>query len=234
MTETTQEKKNSGFEISPSLSILLSGILIAGAIIFVNLQPTQVVEANPQKLPASVKISTPSPADHIRGSLTAPITLVEYSDFQCPYCRMVYPTLKKIVDESGGQIAWIHRNFPLESIHPEAKPAALAAECIAEELGNDAFWKFADTVYANQSTMSSTFYTQLAAQLGANASRFASCVSTKKHEAKINAEAADAQKNGGTGTPFTIVIGKGIQVPVSGALPYEQFIAVINAIKARQ
>ena len=227
------KKFDEKFNLSPSIAILLSGALVAGAILFVNLHPTQPVAANPTQLP-SANVPAVTSGEHLFGSPTAPIKLVEYSDFQCPYCRLVYPTLKRLVEESNGQIAWVHRNFPLESIHPEARPAALAAECIAEELGNDAFWKFANAIYTDQSKMSSKYYAELAAQFGASPSTFATCVSTEKHAAKIDGEALDAQKNGGEGTPFTVVVGKDIQVPISGALPYAQFVSVIKAVKARQ
>jgi len=89
----------------------------------------------------------PSASDHIIGSPTAPVVLVEYSDFQCPYCKMIHPSLKQIVADSNGQIAWVYRDFPLYQIHPEAENSANAAECIAAQLGNDAFWKFGDSIF---------------------------------------------------------------------------------------
>lgn len=92
-------------------------------------------------------IRPPSASDHLIGSPDAPIVLVEYSDFECPYCKMIHPTLAQIVSESNGKIAWAYRNFPLYQIHPQATPAANAAECIAAQLGNDAFWKFANTIF---------------------------------------------------------------------------------------
>ncbi len=154
-----EEKKPQKFEISSPVAILLSGVLIAAAILFVNAHPAQTTAvADAQQLPTSVNVSAPSASDHIIGSPTAPIVLVEYSDFQCPYCQMVYPTIKQIVDGSNGQIAWVYREFPLTSIHPQAQPAALAAECISHELGNDAFWKFADTIFADQTKMSPAYY----------------------------------------------------------------------------
>jgi protein-disulfide isomerase len=221
-------------EISPSLAILISGILIAGAVIFVNQHPAAIVQADPQQLPVDVNVPAPSSSDHIIGSLDAPIVLVEYSDFQCPYCQMVYPTLQRIVSESKGQIAWVMRNFPLTSIHPQAKPAALAAECITEQLGNGAWWQFADIVFANQSQLSPEYYAQIAKQLGADPTTFASCVSSEKYASKLDEQSSEAGSNGGNGTPFTVIVGHGVQVPISGALPYEQFMSVINAIKARQ
>ena len=222
-------------EISPAAAVLISGVLIAGAILFVNLHPTQpVVAADAQQLPASVNVPAPSASDHIVGSPTAPLVLVEYSDFQCPYCAMIYPSLKQIVAESNGQIAWVMRDFPLTSIHPQAQPAALAAECIAAQLGNDGWWKFADTVFNNQSKMNPAYYAQLAAQFGADPTTFATCVSSGQFQNKLDQGTAEAETNGGNGTPFTVVVGKGAQVQISGALPYAQIMAVINAVKARQ
>lgn len=233
MPESSTEKK---FEVSPSLSILIAGILIAGSIIFVNRFPTPPTDVVAQEQPTiSAHVSAPAQNEHIMGLATAPIVLVEYSDFQCPYCQLIHPTLKKIVDESNGQIAWVYRHLPLESIHSQAKPSALAAECITEQLGNDSFWKFADIIFTDQKKMSPTYYAQIAAQLGADPAKFASCVSSDTFASKIDAQALEAQANGGQGTPYTVVVGKnGLQVPFSGAQPYAQIISVINAVKSRQ
>lgn len=229
-----EEKKSEKFELSPSVAILAAGVLVAGSILFVNLHPSTPVAADDEQLPTTANVPAPSASDHIVGSLSAPIVLVEYSDFQCPYCKMVHPTLKRIVEESNGQIAWVYREYPLVSIHPQAKPAALAAECIAEQLGNDGFWKFADTIFADQTKMSPEYYAQLAAQFGADPSQFASCVSSEKYQSKLDDQSLEAQKNGGNGTPFTVIVGHGAQVPVSGAQPYANFMAVIQALQERQ
>ncbi len=78
--------------------------------------------------------------DHIRGNPDAPVTLVEYSDFECPFCKRFHPTVKRIVDEYGGRVRWVYRHFPLDEIHPvKARREAAAAECAAELGGNDAF-----------------------------------------------------------------------------------------------
>jgi protein-disulfide isomerase len=233
MPESSTEKK---FEFSPSLSILAAGVLIAGSIILVNRFPAPPTQVVAQEQPTiSTHVSAPSQNEHIMGSIMAPIVLVEYSDLQCPYCSLIYPTLKKIVDESNGGVAWVYRHFPLESIHPQAKPSALAAECITEQLGNDGFWKFAEIIFTNQTKMAPAYFAQIAAQLGANPTTFASCVSSQKYASNIDAQALEAQQNGGQGTPFTVVVGKsGLQVPFSGAQPYAQIVSVINAVKSRQ
>src|SRR6185295_14119811 len=121
---------------------------------------------------AAANVPAPSASDFIVGSPNAPIVLVEYSDFQCPFCSMIYPTLKKITSESNGNIAWVMREYPLYQIHPEAIPAANAALCIADQLGNEAYWKFADAVFADQSKLNAAYYPQLAKILGADVAAF--------------------------------------------------------------
>ncbi|MBP7770669.1 MAG: thioredoxin domain-containing protein [Candidatus Pacebacteria bacterium] len=222
-------------ELSPSVSILIAGVLIAGAIIFVNLNANAAqAPAGDGALPGNTSVPAPGADDHIIGSPQAPIVLIEYLDFQCVYCSLVHPTLKRLVEESDGQVAWVMRHLPLESIHPEARPSGLAAECIAEQLGNAGWWAFADDMMANQEGMGTARYLGLAAQLGADTAQYMSCVSSNKYSQKIDEHAAEAQVAGAQGTPYTVVYGNGAQVPLSGALPYEQFAAVIKAVQARQ
>lgn len=223
-----EEKK---FELSPSISILVAGVLIAGAIIFVNLNPSQQV-ALPQGEPTvQANVPPPQAEDYIVGLPTAPIVLIEYSDFQCPFCSMIHPTLSRIVEESNGEIAWIYRHLPLESIHPQAYPSALAAECIGEQLGSTGFWAFADDMFADQQGMNSARYAALAGTLGANMAEFSACVESEKYATKIDAQAREAQASGGTGTPFTVVMAGDTQMPISGALPYAQIMSVINSVR---
>jgi protein-disulfide isomerase len=160
--------------------------------------------------------------------------LIEYSDFQCPYCSLVYPTIKKIIDDSNGQIAWVMRNLPLDSLHPEARPAGLAAECIAEQKGNDGWWAFADDIFGNQQDLGQPRYLALAQKLGVNMAQYLSCVSNKKYNDKLDTQSGEAYAAGAQGTPYTVVYGHGVSVPLSGALPAAQFNAVIKAVQARQ
>ncbi len=222
-------------ELNQPVSIIIAGALIAAAIVFVNVRPDAPAQAaGDGALPGNTSVPAPSASDHILGSPTASVMLVEYSDFQCIYCSKVYPTIKRIVEESNGQVAWVMRHLPLDSIHPEARPAALAAECIAEQLGQDGFWAFADDMFANQDGMSPARYLQVASRLGADTAQYLSCVSSRKYEDKVDQQSAEAQAAGAQGTPYTVVYGNGAQVPLSGALPYAQFSSVIKAVQARQ
>lgn len=221
------------FELTPSVSIVIAGVIIAAAIVFTNTQ--SAAQQNPNEAPTvQTSVRAPQADDHRLGSEEAPIVLIEYSDLECYYCGQAYPTLKRLVEESNGQVAWIHRHFPLESIHPQARPAALASECVAEQLGSEGFWKFTDAMFADQSKMSSSYYRQVAQELGANIGLFDSCVATEKFASKVDAEAAEAIQNGGQGTPWTVIWSSKEQVAVSGALPHAAFSAVIKAFKDRQ
>src|SRR5262249_16271947 len=109
----------------------------------------------------------PRPDDHVRGAASAKVTIIEYSDFQCPFSARLHPSLKRLGGSS--RIRWIYRNFPLSSIHPRAEDAALAAECAGEQ---GRFWEYADALFDAQGAMngaesSGAFLRQLAKQVGA-------------------------------------------------------------------
>lgn len=224
------------FELSPSISILIAGVIIAGAIVFVNRFPAAQPVAAAAGTTASANIPAPSSSDHIQGSPTAPIVLVEYSDFQCPYCQLIYPELKDIVAKSNGQISWVMRNFPLYQIHPNALPGANAAECITAQLGNSAWWQFADDDFNNQANIGTSFFSAEAQKLGANMTEYNSCIAASTYQTKIEAQIAEAEGNGGNGTPYTVVINTktGKQYPVSGAVPEAQIQAVITEAQSGQ
>lgn len=223
-------------EITPPVAIIICGVIIAAAIVFVNRYPGPAAAAVPQENSGYAQANVPAPTteDHVYGSRTASVFLIEYSDFQCPFCDRVNPTLKRLVDESNGEIAWVYRHFPLESIHPEARPAAIASECIAAQLGDSGFWTFLDEVFANQQAMGAGLYASVGNSLGVNPITYNTCVASGAYDELIDRHAGEAYASGGTGTPYTVVYGYGAQVPVSGALPYEQFKAVITALEARQ
>lgn len=86
--------------------------------------------------------------EHIRGNADAPIKLVEYSDFECPFCTRFHNEAKTLVDQYGDQVAWVYRHLPLTSLHPNAVALAEVSECVAEIAGNDAFWEYTDIVFA--------------------------------------------------------------------------------------
>ena len=100
-----------------------------------------------ESLRGQIRLFNPE-IDAYKGSANPSFTVIEYSDFQCPFCARVHPTLQSLVD-TNDDVAWVYRHLPLD-FHPEAMPAAIAAECAYAEEGNDAFWMFTDTIFENQ------------------------------------------------------------------------------------
>ncbi len=164
--------------------------------------------------------------DHVRGNPGAPVTLIEYSDFECPFCKSFHPTAKKVVEESKGQVKWVYRHFPLDQIHPvKARKEAAASECAAELGGNDAFWKFTDRFYeltpSNNNTDIDTVLPQIAREIGLDKARFASCLASGRHDGRVEEDYQNAVASGGRGTPWSIIVSKsGKTYPLSGAQPY--------------
>lgn len=164
--------------------------------------------------------------DHIRGNPNAPVTLIEYSDFECPFCKSFHLTVKKVVDESRGQVRWVYRHFPLDEIHPvKARKEAAASECAAELGGNEAFWKFADRFFeltpSNNKTDTDTVLPQIAREIGLDAAKFASCLASGRHDRRVEEDLQNAFATGGRGTPWSIIVSKsGKILPLSGAQPF--------------
>ncbi len=164
--------------------------------------------------------------DHIRGNPDAPVTLIEYSDFECPFCKSFHSTVRKVVEESNGKVRWVYRHFPLESIHPvKARKEAAASECAAELGGNEAFWKFADRFFevtpSNNKTDIDTVLPRIAREIGLDGAKFASCLASARHDRRIDEDIQNAGATGGRGTPWSLVVSKGGKVyPLSGAQPY--------------
>ncbi len=158
--------------------------------------------------------------DHVRGPANAPITMIEWSDYECPFCQNFHSTMLEIMNDSDlkGNVKWVFRHYPL-SFHPQANPAALAAECAGEQ---GKFWEFSDKVYENQGEIGSALFSRLAAELKLNKSKFDSCVSSKKYQSAIDADRASGNKAGVTGTPGTVILGPdGSKQLVPGALPID-------------
>lgn len=183
------------------------------------------------KLPeaAAQKLSGIKEGDHVLGSKDAEILLIEYSDFECPYCASFHKTAHQAVEEYEGQVAWVYRHFPLDQIHPNARPAAEASECIAELGGEDAFWSFTDEVFESQQTSLSNL-SAVATKLGVNAQNFDSCVESGKYQSRVESDYQDGIGVGVTGTPGNYVMNTKTNEVYSlpGAVPYATLKSTID------
>ena len=176
----------------------------------------------PDQSSASVPVSARDPQ---WGSPDAPVTIVAVSDFQCPFCSRVEPTLKQVRDTYGPKkVRMVWKNNPLP-FHNNARPAAEAAMAVFGLKGSDAFWKFHDTAFANQQALSPENYEKWAGEAGVDKAKFKAAVDSKKYSAKIDEDMALASKIGANGTPAFRING----VTVSGAQPFDKFKEVIDA-----
>jgi len=150
--------------------------------------------------------------DHVRGDLTkAKVAMVEYSDYECPYCKQFHTTMQDVVKAYGTDVAWIYRYFPL-SFHQNAEKEAEAAECVAQLGGNDAFWKFTDAIYSrttsNGTGFALTALGPLAKEVGVDQKKFQDCLDSGKNAKLVADEQAGGEAAGISGTPGTIIITK--------------------------
>jgi protein-disulfide isomerase len=148
------------------------------------------------------------------------IQIIEYSDFQCPFCSRALPTIAQIKSNYGSQVEIIYKHFPLESIHPDALNAAIASECVRAQGGDVAFWKYHDTLFANQGALGvASLKSYAQAQGGIDTAKFNTCLDGKQTESKIRADMQEAQERGVTGTPSFWVKDE----IIIGAQPYDVF-----------
>ena len=245
--ENTEEKekiKKENFPrsiLSIPISIIIAGLIIAGAVIFSGGtgRTTQVkgltTNPEPSSLPAEQPLTaqTFAPAaqafeiaedNHIRGDFNAPITLVEFSDFECPFCARHYPTLTKILDDYKGKVRLVYKHFPLV-FHPNGQKAAEASEC-ADEQGK--FWEYHDKLFENLAVSGYSLenFKQWAKDLGLNSENFNDCLDSGKFAQKVKDDSQEGLQKGVNGTPATFVNGQ----LVSGALPYESFKQIIDSL----
>lgn len=181
----------------------------------------------------SVNIRQIDENDHIRGAKNAKLTIVEYSDLECPYCQKFHGTLIKATEEYPNDLAWVYRHFPLTSLHSKARREAQATECAAEIGGNDGFWSYIDRLFAispSNNGLDPAQLPQIAVDVGLDAKAFGECLSSDRHLARIDADTQEAIKAGGQGTPFSVLLVDDRQIPVSGALPFEQLKSIIDSL----
>jgi len=170
-----------------------------------------------------------SSRDHIYGNPNAPVSLIEYSDFECPFCKRFHSTAKEIVDAYGGKVNWVYRHFPLGMHNPGAQKEAEASECVAQLGGNDAFWKYTNAIYARTQSNGNGFpLTQLvplAKETGLNEKQFKDCVDSGKHTSRVQEDLDEGVKIGITGTPANILVRNdtGEVVLKVGAQPLDSF-----------
>jgi protein-disulfide isomerase len=184
--------------------------------------------------PPDEKVKVDVAGGPVLGRADAPVTLVEFTDLECPYCRTFHVgTFERLKREyiDTGKVRFVTRDFPLD-FHPNARPAALAVRCAGEQ---GKFWEMRHVVTLNAGALNRELYDRLARELGLDAGRFSACIAADRYRAEIDRDVAEAQRAGVTGTP-TFVLGAttpGTTVEgqrIVGALPFPVFEAQIKAL----
>lgn len=164
-----------------------------------------------QMMPGSLKVPV-SDADHARGRADASVTLVEYGDYECPFCGKAYPVVEQIREDFGDQLRFVFRNFPLSKQHPHARAAACAAEAAALQ-GEDKFWGMHDLLYENQDRLAPDDLLAYATQLALDLDRFAADVESAAVTDRIDSDFTNGVRSGVNGTPTFFINTRRMNLP---------------------
>lgn len=217
------------------VAIVLGFAMIAAAIYFSGgkaAAPTAAVAPEEQ---APIEVDPVSETDFIRGNPNAPITIVEYSDYDCPFCKNFHDTMKLIMEDYGvtGKVSWVYRQFPLAQLHPNAPRISEAALCVGELGGDEAFWKFSDLVFSEREVNEPTNMTRLpefAEKAGVKRADFNTCLDSGRHTDTVAASLESGVKAGAQGTPYSIILVGDQKAVINGAQPYPVVKQIIDRL----
>jgi len=252
MAEDEQSSSSSNNMLNTPLAIVIAGGLIALALYFSNggsaTTATTKTDTDTDTAPAAGTAAKPnqpaaagptigdfrpvSDEDHIRGAANAKVTIIEYSDLECPFCQRFHVTMTQVLEKYPNDVRWVYRHFPLTQLHSKADTEAYAAECAGEQ---GKFWEFTDLVFEvtpSNNGLDLDTLPDLARQAGvANITQFQTCLDSEKYADKVAADLADAGAAGGRGTPYSIVIGPdGETTAINGAQPFESVSATVESL----
>lgn len=227
-----------GFLTVP-LAIIIAGLIVGLSVIYAigknKVVPTvDDVTVEDEGEAASIDNLKPvTSADWILGDPNAPVKIVEFSDPECPFCKRFHVTMKQIVQEYKGKVAWVYRHFPLDSLHSQARKEANAMECAGELGGNVKFWAYLDRlmeITPSNDGLDLAELPKIAKYVGLDVSKFNACSDSDRYADKIEEQYQDATSSGGQGTPYSIVIGpKGGSLPINGAYPFSEVKKIVES-----
>jgi protein-disulfide isomerase len=174
--------------------------------------------------------------DHIYGSPDAVVSLIEYSDFECPFCKRFHPTAKELVDAYDGKVNWVYRHFPLAFHNPGAQLQAEASECAAALGGNDSFWKYTDTIYERTTSNGQGFpvdgLVPLAREIGLDGDAFDDCLKQRRYTKRVQEDYEEGVRIGIRGTPGNILLNNesGAVIPRPGAAPLDTLKQIVDRL----
>lgn len=231
--DTPAETKNSS-NVGIAVAIVLAGAIVGAALYFRPDGGSSVATGSPvpagqvageQRVNIAVEADDP-----VLGAADAPVTIVEFSDLECPYCQrhhqLTFPQLKQQYIDTG-KVRYVFKHFPLIQIHPHARPAAEISQC-ANAQGK--FWEFADKAFANQKALTDPDLQRYATEVGVDAATLQDCLANATTAQIVSADQQAGVAAGVTGTPGFFINGQRLE----GAQPFETFKAVIEAELAKK
>jgi len=217
-------------------TFILVAILIVGAFVLFmeknnSVAPTGQVINEPEQgaspSPVIDKVNVDTEGYPSKGKADAPVVIVEYSDYQCPYCGRFFSETSPQIEKNyidTGKASIVFKDFPL-NFHQFAEKAAEAAHCVREQKGDEGYWLMHDKLFANQESLSIENFQKWARELGANGAKFDDCLGSGKMAPIVQKSFGEGQKDGVRGTPSFFINGK----ILSGALPFSDFKQAIDA-----
>ena len=218
------------------IAIIVGFAMVAFAIFFTGNKDSGDSEVNPN-IPEEDVISgivrTVDETDYIKGNPNAPILMIEYSDYDCPFCKQYHETMNQIMNEYGitGRVAWVYRQFPLEQLHPNSPKISEASLCVGSLGGSAAFFKFTDAIFDSREFEEQTNMISLpdfAVDAGVDKNAYQACVSSGQMKEKVESSVAEVMDLGAKGTPYTVLIVGNEQAVVNGAQPYDVVKSIID------
>jgi len=240
MEDARSDITSKGMALSVPVAIIIAGALIALAIYFggqaklAGSQPATggAAQTNEPTVPLGDPRAVDAKKDHIRGPATAKVTIIEYSDLECPFCKRFHETMKQVLAAYPNDVRWVYRHAPLSQLHSKAPAEANAAECAAEQ---GKFWEFIDEVFAvtpANNGLDAAELPKIAAKVGVgNAAQFKSCLDSNKYAGLVQADLDDATKAGMRGTPYSVAINAaGKKQSINGSLPLESVKSTVDSL----
>lgn len=215
--ENTGQKQIAG-------AIIIAGLIIAGAILLKGNEKPSVFKEGTKPSIEKTDLKPVSKEDHINGDLDAKIIIVEYSDLECPFCKVFHQTMHQI-SATNKNVAWIYRHYPIAGLHKKAPKEAEATECAWEQGGNTAFWQYTDRVFeitTSNDGLDPLELPKIAQSIGLDVIAFNTCLKSGKYAEKVQTSLDEGVRAGVRGTPKSFILVKGKVVDtIDGAEPIE-------------
>lgn len=215
-------------------AIIIAGVFIAGAL-YINNRSDSTGTTTVAQTETPAGVPAVSGEDHILGNPNAQVVIVEYSDFECPFCKDFHNVMHTIIDEYGasGDVAWVLRHFPIAQLHSKAAKEAEASECAAELGGNKGFWDYVDRLYEVTPSNNNLDLNQLsviAEDVGLDPIAFQSCLDSGRYADKVQTQLDEVLAAGGRGTPHNVIFVGDQQATIEGAQPIEAMRRVVETL----